>query len=299
VKLSVHGFAESLEGAATLATALGADCFPIRHRHFPDGESLVQVERPAPVAILYRSLDRPNEKLVELMLAAAALRENGARRVVLVAPYLAYMRQDMAFHPGEAVSQKIIGRFIAAQVDALVTVDPHLHRVSSLAEAVPGIETRHVAAAPILAAMLAAEASPETLLVGPDSESRPWVESIARPLGLPLMVGEKQRRGDREIEIAFDDIAQARGKRVILVDDVISSGSTLRRAAQLLQAAGAQRIEVVATHCLASPADLNVLAAAGIARIRATDSVPGPHAAVSMVPAIAEALQRLAILNEA
>ncbi len=84
-----------------------------------------------------RSLDRPNDKLIELLLAAEAARELGARHLTLVAPYLCYMRQDAAFRPGEAVSQRIDGRFLARSFDAVVTVDPHLHRTARLGDAVP------------------------------------------------------------------------------------------------------------------------------------------------------------------
>ena len=65
------------------------------------------------------------------------------------------------------------------------------------------------------------------MLVGPDSESRPWVESIARPLGLDVLVGEKVRRGDREVTLSITDITAVRGPPAMLVDDMISSGTTL------------------------------------------------------------------------
>ncbi|WP_374307706.1 ribose-phosphate diphosphokinase [Dongia sp.] len=291
--VTVHSFEASAKEARSLAQALGVAFSLVHCRHFPDGESLVRVERSLPVAILYCSLDRPNEKLVELMLAAAAMRENGAGRLILVAPYLAYMRQDMAFHPGEAVSQKVIGKFIADHFDALVTVDPHLHRTASLQQIMPGIATRIVPAAGTLSATLASDATPDTLLVGPDTESRPWVEEVAAPLGLQVLVGAKRRLGDRDVDLSIANVEMAAGRPVILVDDLISSGATLLRCAALARAAGARRIEVLATHCLAGQADLQALLAGGIARVRSTDTVPGPTAAVSMVPAIAAALRGL------
>lgn len=290
---TIHSFEGSAKAARSLAEALGVAFRPVHCRHFPDGESLVRVEETLPVAILYCPLDRPNEKLVDLMLAAAALRENGAGRLILVAPYLAYMRQDMEFHPGEAVSQKVIGKLIAERFDALVTVDPHLHRTASLQQIMPGVTTRIVHAAGTLSAMLAAEVTPDTILVGPDVESRPWVEEVAAPLGLQVLVGEKRRLGDRDVDLSIANIETVVGRPVILVDDLISSGTTLLRCAALARAAGARRIEVLATHCLAGEADLQALLAGGIARVRSTDTVPGPTAAVSMVPAIADALRGL------
>ena len=83
---------------------------------------------------MLRGLHQPNDKLVELLIAVPAARARGARQILLVCPYLAYMRQDMAFHPGEAVSQRHVGALLASQVDGLITVDPHLHRIASLDE---------------------------------------------------------------------------------------------------------------------------------------------------------------------
>lgn len=290
---TIHHFEDSLQAAHRLADLLGCDCRAINVRLFPDGESLVQVAETDSTAILYRSLNHPNEKLIELVLAGSALRERGAKRLILVAPYLGYMRQDMAFQPGEAVSQKVIGTLLATHFDALVTVDPHLHRTASLAAVVPGIDAVAVSAAATLANLLRPEGVPGAILIGPDAESRPWVESVAAPLGLSVLVGEKRRLGDRQVELAIANIGRVKGRPVVLVDDLISSGSTLVRCAELLHAAGATRIEAVATHCLARPDDLAKLAKAGIARVRSTDTVAGPTASVAIAPALAAALTRL------
>ena len=144
----VLGFPGSTRQAAALAGRISAPYSAVEVHRFPDGESRVRLPAELPDrAIFYCSLDHPNDKLVELLLAAGAARELGVRHLTLVAPYLCYMRQDKAFHPGEAVSQRIVGMFLAGQVDKLVTVDPHLHRVATLAEAVPARETLTLSAA--------------------------------------------------------------------------------------------------------------------------------------------------------
>lgn len=142
-------FDDEAASAARLAAATGLEARCIERHRFPDGEIKVRLplERaPLPQqVVLLRSLAQPNEKLVELLLAAQTARSLGVRALTLVAPYLAYMRQDIAFTPGEAVSQRIVGGFLAGLFDAVLTVDPHLHRVHTLAEAIPLPEERALA----------------------------------------------------------------------------------------------------------------------------------------------------------
>jgi ribose-phosphate pyrophosphokinase len=288
---AVHAFPEGAAQGAALAAALGIGFAPVGLHQFPDGESLVQVNpaRASGCALLFRSLDHPNAKLIELLLAAAALRDNGADRVILIAPYLGYMRQDTAFAPGQAVSQRVVGKLLAGHFDAVLTVDPHLHRSAALDQVMPGIAAVSISAAPVLDAAIAGYR--DTVLAGPDAESRPWVEAIARPLGLPVLVGTKLRHGDRAVAVTFDTPDQVRGRHAVLVDDVISSGTTLVRAAQALLVAGARSVEVLATHCLASENDIAHMTAAGIARIRATDSVSGPCASLALAGLLAAAIR--------
>lgn len=286
--VSLHAFPEAMEAASRLAERLAIELCPINRHRFPDGESLVQVDEREGTALLYRSLDRPNEKLVELILAASAIRDGGAKRIVMLAPYLAYMRQDMAFEPGQAVSQKIIGKLLAEHCDALLTVDPHLHRVHSLKEVMPGIDARSISAADALGHCIDTALNP--VLAGPDAESRQWVEAIASPHGLDVIVGEKRRLGDRQVEITFPGIERVSGRPVILVDDVISSGHTLEIAARRLLDGGAASVEAMATHCLAGEDDLKTLAGAGIGRIRSCDSVKGPTSVIPLAATLADAI---------
>jgi ribose-phosphate pyrophosphokinase len=287
----LHHFPECAAEAGRLASALGVSASPVMLRHFPEGESLVRVGAPGQRALLFRSLHDPNAKLVELLLAASALRDGGALHVTLVAPYLGYMRQDMAFAPGEAVSQRVVGGLIAGAFDALVTVDPHLHRTPRLDLVVPGCLAVNVSAAGVLAEALGRQVTPDTILVGPDVESRPWTEAIAGPLGLEVLVGEKVRHGDREVSLRVPEAARAAGRPVVLVDDMVSSGGTLIACAQELRRAGATRLAAAVTHCLSGAGDMARLAAAGIAPLWATDSVPGPAASIPLAPALAAALR--------
>jgi len=289
VSAVILAFADSMAAADRLGASLDLPVRDVAVHRFPDKEALVRIPASAQSVILYRSLDDPDRKLIELLLAASAARDSGAERVILVAPYLAYMRQDKAFHPGEAVSQKVIGGLLASHFDALLTVDPHLHRVATLSEAIPGISAISLSAAPLLTALIDAGDNP--IIIGPDSESRQWTEAIARPLGLETLVATKQRLSDRQVSLTIPDVEHARGRRAIIVDDMVSSGRTLVEAAKLLRQAGATSIEAIATHCLAHPDDLAFMAAHGIARIASSDSIDGPTSKAALAPLIAHAMR--------
>jgi ribose-phosphate pyrophosphokinase len=292
---AVHGFREAEPAARRLADQLGIAYQGIRLSTFPDGESLVQVQPGRACALLYRSLNDPNAKLVEILLAASALRDGGADNVILVAPYLPYMRQDMAFMPGQAVSQKVIGELLAQAFDAVLTVDPHLHRTSSLSQVMAGTEAITITAAGLLSHSIARGNRP--LVVGPDAESRQWVEAVARPLGADILIGEKCRLGDRQVSLAFPGLATVKGRHAVLVDDIISSGVTMAAAARELLSADAASVEVLATHCLASATDLAAMRDAGITSIRSTDSIAGPTAEIPLAPLLARAIRDLGWLR--
>ncbi len=171
--------------------------------------------------------------------------------VILVAPYLCYMRQDAAFHKGEAISQKVVGRLLAGVVDRIVTVDAHLHRTERIEDVFPGIEADDLSAMPAIADFLrAAGIDPATVVVGPDAESEPWVRDLAGRLGLAHAVARKTRRGDRSVEIAFADPTLFKGRPALLVDDIVSSGGTVIACAKALTAAGATIIDAVIAHAL-------------------------------------------------
>lgn len=287
-------FDDELASAQRLAAAAGLTPAPIDRHRFPDGELRLRLPtRLAGHVALLRTLVQPNEKLVELLLAARTARELGARQLTLVAPYLAYMRQDMAFSPGEAVSQRIVGRFLAELFDAVVTVDPHLHRTASLEQAVPVKQAVVLSGAPLLGELIAAR-RPRALLLGPDSESAQWVAQAAARCGLEHAVCRKLRHGDKSVEIVLPPV-DLRGRAVVLLDDVASSGRTAARAAQLLQAAGAASVDLAVTHALFAGDALQAIRDAGVAEVWSTDSIAHPSNAVSVAPAMAQALRGLSV----
>jgi len=283
------GFPDYRDQALRLAKAAGLDYAEVEVHHFPDGESRIRL--PAGIGeriILCRSLAQPNDKLIELAMTSAAARELGARHLTLVAPYLCYMRQDKAFRSGEAISQPIIGQLLANWVDELITVDPHLHRVATLEEAIPVQRAHCLTAAPLMASFLATEMI-DPILIGPDEEALQWVAAIAARSGLEYRIGLKQRHGDREVDIVFPQPPPA-GRHLVLVDDVASTGRTLEAAIAALAPSRPASISVLVTHALFMESSLDRLERAGISHIWSTDSIPHSSNRLELAPLLATAL---------
>ncbi|MDO9251832.1 MAG: ribose-phosphate diphosphokinase [Hydrogenophaga sp.] len=278
--------------AQAAAEAAGLSLAVIQRHRFPDGELRLRLpESLPPRVVFWRGLHQPNEKLVEILLVARTAHQLGAMHLTLVAPYLAYMRQDIAFNPGEAVSQRIVGRFLAGLFDAVITVDPHLHRVATLDEAIPVKDAVVLSGAPLLADHIATQRK-DVLLIGPDEESLQWVAQAAQRHGWESGVCRKTRHGDRHVAIELPSLPIA-GRSVVLMDDMASSGHTVAQAARQLKAAGAASVDVAVTHALFAAGAVQLIREAGAGQIWSTDCVPHASNAVSIVPAVAEVLRAL------
>lgn len=258
-------------------------------RRFPDEESYVRLRTAVKdrAVGLVCTLARPDAQIMPLFFAARLLRESGARSVQLVVPYLAYMRQDCRFHDGEALTSRQFARFLSAEFDGLVTVDPHLHRYKDLAE-IYSIETVSLAASPLLAEWVSGNVQ-NPLIIGPDSESEQWAGAIAGHIGAPHVVFTKTRRGDRDVLVAASDLAAWHGRTPVLVDDVISSGHTLANAARAIVEQGFPVPICLAVHGLFAAGAERLLADIGC-RLVTTDSIPHASNVIALGPLLAGAL---------
>lgn len=292
ISIAIYGLPACAGEARELATRLDIPFHELAVHTFPDGELRVSVWPPSSVSIVYATLDQPNDKLLALMFAAESLRRNGSTRLVLVAPYLCYMRQDAAFHPGEAISQKVVGQLIARCFDRVIAVDAHLHRTTSLSDVCPGIESDNLSAMPAIASHLrAASLDPRTVIVGPDAELRPWVRELSSLLGTSYAVGGKIRRGDRSVEINLDHPGAVAGRPALLIDDIVSSGGTLMACARAIIAAGAASVDAIITHALFAPELMAEFTRSGIRSVRSTTSVPHFTNAIALDQLLSASLQ--------
>lgn len=259
---------------ARMTERLAAEPLTIESREFPDGECYVRVHGAVAgrtVAVV-ADLARPDPRLVRLLMLAATLRDLGAARVLLVAPYLPYMRQDARFKPGEGITAHYFPRLLDAHFDGLLTIDPHLHRIQRLEE-VYRMPSVVLSAAPLLAGWIAREV-PDALLVGPDAESAQWTGAVADTAGLPCVVLEKVRHGDREVEVTMRDIERWRGRRPVLVDDIISTGRTLIATSEHLTRLEFPTPVCVAVHAVFSGDAEDMLDEAGLTSLVTCDTIP-------------------------
>ena len=259
--------------ASDLAAAVDGELGQIEMREFPDGETYLRFVtnlegRSLAIAC---TLSRPNDKILPLLFSAATARELGASKVGLVSPYLAYMRQDRRFKPGEAVTSREVAKLLSDAFNWMVTVDPHLHRYGSLAE-IYSIPTRVVHAAPLISEWIKHNVA-DPMIVGPDSESEQWVTAVAKDAGAPFTVLEKTRRGDRDVEIRIKDADGLKHHTPVLVDDIISTGRTMIEATRLITSRGLNAPVCIAVHGIFADKADEVLFGAG-ARVVTTNSVP-------------------------
>jgi len=280
--------------AARLAALCGAEIASAQFRRFPDEESYVRIDTAVSgrSVVLVCTLDRPDGKFLPLAFAAAALRELGARRIGLIAPYLAYLRQDRRFNPGEAVTSRSFATLISGAVDWLVTVDPHLHRLSALSS-VYGVPTQSLHAAPLLAHWIE-EGVESPLLVGPDAESAQWVGEVAALAHAPYVILEKTRRGDREVSVSIPEVEHWRDRTPVLVDDIVSSARTMIATLSHLAHARLKPAICIAVHAVFAPGAYEALGSAGPSRIVTTNTIVHQSNAIDVAGILARAMAEFA-----
>tara|TARA_R110000868_G_scaffold20539_4_gene86862 strand:+ start:9486 stop:10352 length:867 start_codon:yes stop_codon:yes gene_type:complete len=219
-------------------------------RRFPDDETYIRILSDVRDynVFLVCTLHKPDNKIVPLFFLAKTAKEMGAKSVCLIAPYLAYMRQDTIFKLGEGVTSTYFASFISSFVNRLITIDPHLHRRSSLSEiyTIP-TKMRHAAA---LISLYIKNNIKKPLLIGPDMESEQWVSEVAKNANAPYIILTKIRHGDRNVTVSIPQVEQYNDHTPVLVDDIISTGRTLIETISHLKIAGMQPPICIGVHAV-------------------------------------------------
>ncbi len=265
-----------------LVRSLGARAGELELRHFPDGESYVRVlsECAGQDVVILCSLYQPNSRVLPLLLVANTLRDLGVRRVGLIAPYLAYMRQDIRFNPGEGITSRYFAALLSDHFDWLVTVDPHLHRYDHLSE-IYTIPTRVAPSAPVLAQRIRSTVK-RPLLIGPDSESEQWVKEVAALAEAPYLILHKTRTGDRNVEVSIPNVERYADHSPVLIDDIVSTGHTFMETIKHLRAVGMKKPVCIAVHGVFAEGALEGLVATGASEVISCNTIVHPSNAMDV-----------------
>lgn len=267
-------------------------------RSFPDGESYVRVlsEVNGKFAVVVCSLSRPNERMMPLYFLGRALSDLRARHICLVAPYLAYMRQDKVFLPGEAITSSYFAEFVSSFADSILTADPHLHRRDSLSEIYP-IPNTVVRTAGEISSWIKGNVE-KPLLVGPDSESEQWVSEVAQKAGARFTVLQKTRTGDREVEVSMPEIDDVRDHTPVLVDDIVSTARTMIETTKNLMELGMRRPICIGVHAVFADDAYEELLASGVEKVITSNTIAHISNAIDVSALFADALKQQHLKGE-
>ncbi len=271
--------------AAALAGELGVEIAAHEERRFPDGECklrpLVEVGGAYVCVVLGLHggpLDSPHDKLWRLLSFVATLRDHGARRVTAVVPYLAYARKDRRTKPHDPIGLRYLAQlFEAVGTDALIVLEAHNVAAFENAFRIPALSLEaHRAFGPVVAGLAG---NGPLAVVSPDpggvKRAQLWREALEAQLEAPVgfaMVDKRRSAGVLSTHgLVAGDVA---GATVLLLDDLIASGETMRQAALALRGAGAASVVACAGHGLFVGEAADALADEAIARLLVTDSVP-------------------------
>lgn len=282
----------SIALAKALARKLKSAYSPLTISTFPDGDIYLKYNTNlAKKTVVIVESFQPNsqQSFFRILIAAETAKDLGARKVILIAPYLAFLRQDARFKPGEAISSKIMGKHLSSCLDNIITIDPHLHRYRSLRE-VFSIGGHAVTANGLITEYIRAH-YPDAVLVGPDWESSQWAGRIARKIAADSTIFAKKRYSSRKVKVEMIQPIPLKDRTVVIVDDIISTGCTLVEAAREAYRHGAQEVIAIAVHGIFAENAWQKLRKAGVKKVITTNCIEHSTNEIDVMPLLADELK--------
>jgi ribose-phosphate pyrophosphokinase len=266
---------------------------------FSDGEVRVQINesmRGEDVFVIQSLCPPINESIMELLLILDAIKRASAGRITAVIPYYAYARQDRKDKPRVPISARLLADLITvAGAQRVVVVDLHSPQIQGFFN----IPVDNLHALGVLYDYLKDKVdSSNTVVVSPDAGGVERARLLANKIGCPIAIIYK-RRPEPNVAEVLDIIGNVKGKRAIIVDDIIDTAGTVCAASELLLSKGASRVDVVATHGLLSGPAVERLRKSPIEEVVVTNTIPVEHKnleklkVVSIAPLIGEAIRRI------
>ncbi len=264
--------------AKRIANALNADLAKTTFKKFPDGELYVRIEDVDKEAVIVQSINS-NDDLVALMLMFDALED---AEITAVIPYMGYARQDKKFNEGEAVSIRAVAKLIESYASKVITVNIHSRDAAGYFKKLVEVD-----AMPVIGQYYSGK---DVVMVSPDLGSYERVKVCAEHAGCEFDYLEKTRLDAETVEIKPKSL-DVKGKNVVIVDDIISTGGTMIEATKMLLKAGANSVECACVHAVLAGNALNRLYSAGVRKVIATDTIEKAVSVISVAEAIADVLR--------
>jgi len=259
--------------------------------HFPDSEIKLRFKtdvRKKVVVIVQSFYNNVNDCVIETLFAAETALDLGAKKVILIAPYFPYLRQDKRFNPGECISLQTIAKNIDEDFDEVLIIDPHLHREKTLKH-IFRIKS-HKLTANLLIVEHIKKKIKNPVIIGPDWESYKWAQKVAETVGCDFAIMEKNRISSRKVKVKLHKKIDIKNKNLVFIDDVISTGHTLLEAIKSMRRLGAKKVTCFAVHGILVENALQKLRKAG-AEVITTNTVPNKAAKIDVASLIAESLK--------
>jgi ribose-phosphate pyrophosphokinase len=275
--------------ANNIAKRLGAQLTVAQLRIFSDGESKIKLDKVGKNCIIVQSAYPPTDThLIQLMMMAKKCTDDGVEDICAVIPYLGYARQDRAFLEGEVVSIALVAKLLeTVGIKHIVTVDIHSQLAMSYFASI-----QNVSSIPLLADHACKMKLREPVAVSPDAGGTNRAKEFARHLKIDMVALKKSRdRVSGEVTVDEKLNTDISRRDVILIDDIISSGGSIIKAAEVLHKKGIGKIYAMCVHALLIGDAAQKIKTAGVQDIISTNSIPGKYAKVEISPAIVAALK--------
>ena len=276
--------------AKKLAKKIRAKYVKSELRVFPDGESKINIRAKPKKGkiIVVQSTFPPVDSNMIQALALISKAKQYSPNVIAVIPYLGYARQDQEFLPGEIVTIKVIANlFKASGASKIIVVDIH----SKIALNQFKISSKNVSAVPNLVDYFKKLRLKEPLVVSPDLGGSSRAKEFAKHFGTKYITLKKQRdRKTGKVLIKSSDLKEVKGRDLVLVDDMISTGSSIIKAAQFLKKQKCKRVFVACTHALLMNNAEKKIRKSGVSKIISANTIPGNTALVDVSEIIAKAI---------
>lgn len=261
------------ELAREIAQYLGVSLGEAKVLHFSDGEIQVKINesvRGADVFIVQPTCTPVNEHLMELLVMVDAVRRASARRITAVIPYYGYARQDRKTRGREPITARLVANLITASgARRVLTMDLHAGQIQGFFD----IPVDHLPGVPILAQYFLQHKLENVVVVSPDHGGVIRARDLAERIGAPLAIIDKRRPEPNMAEI-MNIIGEIKGKKVIMIDDIIDTAGTIAQGAQALKQWGATEIYVCCTHPVLSGPAIERLEQAPVKEIVVTNTIP-------------------------